>query len=129
MSNNAYKIDFGVASSDQIERALCERLERIRLARNLTQKRLAQEAGVSLRTVSRLAAGDGITLDTLIRVMTALGIQGNLAALLPDPAVRPIERVREGGRERRRASSRGAEAAESVAWTWADDPQGGADDQ
>ena len=98
-----YKLDFSVATSSQIEAALCGRLESIRLSRNMTQAQLAGEAGVSIRTIGRLEKGEGVSLDTFIRVLTALGIQSSLEALLPDPSVRPIERVGIGGRERKRA--------------------------
>jgi len=78
----AYKIDFSVATSDQIEAALCKRLESIRLSRNTTQTQLAEEAGVSPRTIGRLEKGEGVSMDTFIRVMTALGIQNSLEAIL-----------------------------------------------
>lgn len=115
----AYKIDFSVATSDQIEAALCERLENIRLSRNITQIQLAKEAGVSPRTIGRLEKGQGISVDTFIRVLTALGIQQNLEALLPDPTVRPVERVGIGGSERKRARP-GLHSDEGAMWSWGD---------
>jgi len=112
-----YKIDFALATSDQIEAALCRRVERIRLSRNVTQAQLAREAGISVRTIGRLEKGQGVSLDTFIRVLAALGIQDNLNLLLPDPAVRPMERVREHPGERKRARPTGAKPASS-AWSW-----------
>lgn len=115
-----YKIDFSTATSEQIEAALCARLSRIRLSRNITQKQLADEAGVSLRTIGRMENGEGVSLDTFIRALIALRVQHSLEILLPDPAVRPVERVSESGEERQRArpkvTSEGQEA-----WTWGDD--------
>jgi len=99
----SYKIDFSVATSHQIEATLCKRLENIRLSRNITQTQLAEEAGVSPRTIGRLEKGQGVSMDTFIRIMMALSIQHNLEALLPDPTVRPIERVGMGTGERKRA--------------------------
>ena len=49
----SYNIEFSVATSDQIESALCKRLESIRLSRNITQAQLAEEAGVSPRTIDK----------------------------------------------------------------------------
>ena len=115
----AYKIDFSVATSDQIEAALCERLENIRLSRNITQIQLAKEAGVSPRTIGRLEKGQGVSVDTFIRVLTALGIQQNLEALLPDPTVRPVERVGIGGGERKRARP-DLHSDEGAMWSWGD---------
>jgi len=115
----AYNIDFALATSNQIEAALCERLESIRLSRNMTQRQLADEAGVSLRTIGRLEQGQGVSLDTFIRVLTALRIQQSLESLLPDPTVRPIERIGTRAGERRRA--RPARVSdERPAWSWGD---------
>ena len=115
----AYKIEFSVAASDQIEAALCKRLENIRLSRNITQAQLAKEAGVSPRTIGRLEKGQGVSLDTFIRVMTALGVQQNLETLLPDPTVRPIERVGNGTGERKRARPTRS-SDEYSTWSWGD---------
>ena len=116
----SYKIDYSVATSEQIESALCKRLESIRLTRNMTQVQLAKEAGVSPRTIGRLEKGQGVSVDTFIRVLTALGIQQNLEALLPDPTVRPIERIGLGGRERKRARPTRPASSETASWSWGD---------
>ena len=113
-----HKLDFATASSGAIIEALCKRLDEIRLSRNLGKAELAAEAGVSRSTLTRLADGKAISLDSFLRIMQALHLSGHLAALLPDPAVRPVERVRFHGGERRRASSRRASPSE---WKWADE--------
>jgi putative transcriptional regulator len=115
----SYTIDFTVATSEQIEAALCKRLESIRLSRNTTQIQLAKDAGVSPRTIGRLENGEGVSVDTFIRVLTALGVQQNLEALLPDPTVRPIERIGIGGSERKRARP-GLTSDERAPWSWGD---------
>jgi transcriptional regulator with XRE-family HTH domain len=115
----AYIIDFSIATSTQIEAALCKRLESIRLSRNITQARLAEEAGVSTRTIGRLEKGQGVSLDTFIRIMMALGIQQSLEALMPDPAVRPIERVGFSAGERKRARPIRS-GDERPVWSWGD---------
>ncbi|MBD3237805.1 MAG: helix-turn-helix domain-containing protein, partial [Candidatus Eisenbacteria bacterium] len=107
------------ATSEQIEAALCKRLESIRLSRNTTQQQLAEEAGVSPRTIGRLEKGQGVSLDTFIRVLTALRIQHSLESLLPDPTVRPIERVGAGAGERKRARPV-RPGRERPAWSWGD---------
>ena len=115
----SYNIEFSVATSEQIEAALCKRLENIRLSRNITQAQLAEEAGVSPRTIGRLEKGQGVSMDTFIRIMMALSIQQNLEALLPDPTVRPIERVGMGTGERQRA--RPAKSIDELpTWSWGD---------
>lgn len=116
----AADLDFHLANSAQIERALGQRLEAIRLSRNLTQAQTAAEAGVSLRTLRRLEAGDGVSLDAFVRVLMALRLQDHLAALLPDPGVRPIERATRQGQLRQRARPRTASRPAS-AWAWEPD--------
>lgn len=114
----AQYIDYGIASTGEVEADLGRRLEAVRLSKNINQTQLATEAGVARRTITRLENGQGISLDTLIRVMRALGLSARLEALLPDPGIRPIERVRLKGRERKRARPGKKERLKE--WTWAD---------
>lgn len=113
-----HKEDFSISSSSTIAAALCKRLEEIRLSQNISQADLAKQAGVSRSTLTRIADGKGVSLDSFIRVMKALGLAGHLAALLPDPDVRPVELVRNEGRQRQRASGK---RKPSEPWTWADE--------
>jgi putative transcriptional regulator len=112
-----HKIDFKVASTNTIIKALFERIEEIRLSRNISQAALAKEAGVSRSTITRLADGQGVSVDSFIRVMQALGLTDHLEALLPNPSVRPVDRVRLDGSERRRASSK---TKPTESWSWGD---------
>ncbi len=114
-------IDYHVASPEAVESELGQKLERLRLSKNINQTTLAREAGVSRRTITRLENGEGISLDTLIRVMRALGVVDRFATLLPDPTTRPVERIKLGGRERKRARSK--KTADAGAWTW--EPESG----
>lgn len=115
----SYNIEFSVATSGQIEAVLCKRLESIRLSRNMTQAQLAEEAGVSPRTIGRLEKGQGVSMDTFIRIMMALSIQQSLETLLPDPTVRPIERVGMSAGERKRARPTKS-SDERPTWSWGD---------
>ncbi|KAF1018545.1 MAG: hypothetical protein GAK30_03614 [Paracidovorax wautersii] len=99
---------------------LGERLARLRLSRNLTQARLARESGASVSSIKRLEAGDNTSLDTLLRVLGVLGLEDRLLQALPDPSVRPIERVRHGGRERQRAREQ-AETPKATDWAWGEE--------
>ena len=113
------KIDFKIASSAEIETYLCARLEAFRLSQNMNQSELAKRASISLRTLTRLATGEGgVSFDTIIRVMLALNLHHHLENFIPDPTVRPIERVQFKGKQRQRARRKPTEAEP---WTWADD--------
>jgi transcriptional regulator with XRE-family HTH domain len=114
------KIDFPIATSDQIEGFLCRQLKNIRLTRNFTQAQLAKESGVAIGTIKRLEEGKNVSLNTYIRIMMALHLQQNLETLLPDPTIRPIERVNTGGSERKRARPVRSDTENST-WTWGDE--------
>ena len=105
-------------SSEAIERDVCKKLERIRLLKNISQEKLAEAAGVSRRTISRMENGGGISLDTFIRVMQALDLTDHLTAMLPNSEIRPVERVgRKGNGERKNASSPRA-PKRTKKWEW-----------
>lgn len=113
-------IDYSVATSEAIAAALGGQLKNIRLSRNITQAQLAAKAGVTTVTIGRLEKGLGTSLDTFIRVLLALDIQQNLAALLPDPTIRPMERISATGSERQRARPDATDEA-TTPWTWGDE--------
>lgn len=111
-----HKIDFSLASSDEIENTLSRQIEAIRLHRNITQARLAKEAGVSRSTITRLAQdGKGISLNSFIRILMALQMQGHLQALLPSPTISPLKRLKLAEKERQRARSKKSERSD---WNW-----------
>lgn len=97
---------------------LGERIARYRIARNLTQKDLAAEAGVDRTTIVRLEKGKG-TLDTLIRVMSALAIEKRLLDLVPGTAINPLDHLQKAGKQRKRV--RKTTEADDQPWSWAED--------
>ncbi|MBO9195952.1 helix-turn-helix transcriptional regulator [Rhizobium sp. 16-449-1b] len=104
-------------SSNAISEEIGQKLERLRLSRNITQSQLAADAGISERTLRRLESGDNPTLDSLLRVLIALKVQQNIDLLVPDSRIRPIERVRTKGAERQRSSSAKA-TKKGKPWEW-----------
>ncbi|WP_291078175.1 helix-turn-helix transcriptional regulator [Hyphomonas sp.] len=114
-----HKLDFKLATSEAIEDVLSRRLEDIRLQRNITQKRLAEEAGVSRSTITRLAQdGKGISLDSFIRVLKALDIASTLDLVVPERRISPLEKLKLENRPvRQRARSR---KKDEKKWTWDD---------
>lgn len=79
-----------IQSPDEILADLGERLKQRRLADGLTQKTLADKAGVSRRALIELEAGTGSTLQTLVRVLKAMGLGGSLPLVVPVPRVSPM---------------------------------------
>ena len=105
-------------SSRQIVAELCTQLEQIRISRNMSQKALAASARVSRSTLTRMANGQSLSLDSFVRIMQALDLDEHLATLLPYPTIRPVERLRFDGQQRKRASR---PRRDDATWEWADD--------
>lgn len=81
-----------------------EALRLRRLQQNLGQTEVAARAGTSRSAVQNLEAGRG-TIETLVRVLRALGREDWLQALATPPVINPMHMVRSAG-ERQRASRR-----------------------
>jgi transcriptional regulator with XRE-family HTH domain len=97
------------------------RLARVRLARNLTQAALAEQAGVSKRTLERLESGAVATqLSGLLRVCRVLGLMEHFDRLVPDEQSSPMQQLKQKGRKRQRASGQKAVPAEGKKWIWGD---------
>src|SRR5512144_2962471 len=79
---------------------LGSRLAQVRLERNLTQAQLAEQAGVSKRTVERLESGSVATqLSGFIRVCRVLDLVERFDLLVPEPVGSQIEKLKLRGRK------------------------------
>ena len=109
-------------TNDTILRQLGGRLSHLRLERNLTQAQLAEEAGVSKRTVERLEAGSVATqLSGFIRVCRVLDVLERFDMFIPGPVTSPIEQLKFHGRIRQRASSAKLSKPVAAQWHWGDE--------
>ncbi len=108
-------------SDDSLLKLIGERLAGLRLAKNLTQSQLAEQAGLGLRTVQRLELGAAATqLSGFVRVCRVLGLVERFDAFIPEPAASPIAQLKLQGRQRRRASGKPALTDPKKNWSWAD---------
>lgn len=112
---------FEGASDEATLKELGSRIARYRLNGNLTQDALAREAGVSKQTVHRVEHGHSIQASNLIRVLRVLGLLENLEALIPEPAISPIQQVKMHGKKRQRASSSSARPDRKTPWSWGEE--------
>ena len=80
---------------------LGRRLQRARLNRNVTQGDLAARAGVSRGALQHCESGSGCTVDTLVKLLRALGRLDAVDAFLPEPGPSPLQLAKLQGRERR----------------------------
>lgn len=98
---------------------LGKRVARTRLEQNISQAKLAAEAGVSKATLERIERGDGVQLGSFIRIMRALRLLDRLDLVVSEPLPSPIERLDNRGRQRQRARTKAPEPP--APWTWGDD--------
>lgn len=107
---------------DAVLQELGTRLRTARLSRNLSQVRLAEEAGIGRVTLQRLEDGTvGASLPSLIRVLRALGLSEHLDQLVPALGPTPLEEARRQGRPRRRAGSPRSQEHQGESWRWGDE--------
>lgn len=100
MSSSRY-----ISESSELTK-LGSRLAAVRLALNLTQAEVAEQAGVSKRTIERLESGATASqLSTFLRVCRVLGLQDRLEQLLPEPVASPVAQLKLQRQTRKRASS------------------------
>ncbi|HEY2464226.1 MAG TPA: helix-turn-helix transcriptional regulator [Steroidobacteraceae bacterium] len=113
-------------TDDAVLHEIGDRLERRRINMELTQAQLAEEAGISKRTVERIEAGRSTDFVMLLRVLRVLNLLEALDQLLPDQPQSPLMLLKGRGRTRKRVGhSRqrpdGAPArAPTTAWKWRD---------
>jgi len=107
---------------DVVLEELGARLRAVRLHRNLSQERLAEEAGIGRVTLQRLEEGKGnASLPTLIRVLRALDLSESLDQLVPAPQPSPVEEAERRRQPRRRAGSPRSRAPQDEGWRWGDE--------
>lgn len=100
---------------------LGHRAQQQRVGLNLTQKQLAQRAGVSARTIERFEAGAPVQLDKLVRLLRALGLSDNLDQLIPQAAIRPLQMVQSRTTVRQRAHTARSKGDANTEWKWGDE--------
>ena len=112
----------GLLNDEAILKELGGRLAGVRLGLNLTQAALAEQAGVSKRTVERLEAGAVATqLSGFVRVCRVLGLLEGFENLVPEAVPGPMEQLKRKSRSRQRASGTNTTSAKPVKWKWSDE--------
>ncbi|MDA3903528.1 MAG: helix-turn-helix domain-containing protein [Desulfuromusa sp.] len=99
---------------------LGKRIAQRRLELQLTQAALAEQAGVSKRTVERIEAGTTVQISTMIRIFRALELLDKLDILVPEAGPRPIDLLKLKGKERQRATRKKKQPADEP-WQWGDE--------
>ena len=114
-------------SNDAVLAELGRRLERQRLARNVTQQQMAEQAGIGRATLQRLERGESVQTTSLIKLLRALDLLGSLDDALPHAIERPILQLererRRKPRQRARSSDRTLSRPAERPWRWGEEPE------
>jgi transcriptional regulator with XRE-family HTH domain len=89
-----------------IVKNVCQGLRQMRLNRNISQESLAESAGLSRITISRMESGRAATLLTLVQVLRALDKLEVLNSFIEQPLISPIEMLKQQKKQRKKASHR-----------------------
>jgi transcriptional regulator with XRE-family HTH domain len=100
-----------------------ERLERRRIDAGLTQAQLAEEAGISKRTVERIEAGHSTDFVMLLRALRVLKLLEALDRWISDQPQSPLVLLKGRGRARKRVRSSQptdgrSESEPASRWKW-----------
>ena len=77
-------------SPEELQKELGKRIRQLRLFRNITQKSVAEKAGVTRAALQNLEAGRGSSVQTLLRVLKALNYLEGIESLAPEPTINPL---------------------------------------
>jgi len=68
-----------------------DKVKELRLARNMSQKKLAEDAGLSLITIQQIEKGNGTSVRSLLRVLRMLDSLNALDYFVREKELSPIE--------------------------------------
>ena len=80
-------------TTDDINRALAKRLQNIRKRRKITQKQLAERSNVSYATLRKFEKTGEISLRSLTKIATELGLVNEIKELFTQPVYLSIDEV------------------------------------
>lgn len=96
---------------------LYRRIKAYRIAYPMTQKELADKAGVSLRSVQNVEGGKDAQLSIFIKLIMALDLQDNMLSSIPDMDDRPsVHMLKAKGKARQRVRKKKAPAGKKFVW-------------
>lgn len=96
-------MNFQTMSDRSVAEEIGTRIQRRRLALNITQIELSRKAGVARKVIQNIETGANSSIKGLLHVMRALGVIDAFDQILPDLGPSPLELMRLKGRQRKHA--------------------------
>ena len=90
LSNSAIIIEVG------------KRVKEYRFQRKLTQKEVAEQAGISIFSVTQIEKGKAVTLPVFLSVLRVLRLLDHVELLIPEVRISPIELLKWKGKTPKR---------------------------
>lgn len=100
------------------QKLLGNRIKQYRINAEMSQQDLENESGVSVRSISRLEQGASVQLESLIKILMALKLDGNIDLLVPDQTKRPSYYLKDSERQRQRVRRKKSSAS---GFKWGDE--------
>lgn len=98
---NGY-MDWNSLSNTAIIQELGQRIKDTRHSKRLTQRQLADRAGISLFTVAQIERGKPVSIGMLVPVFRVLRLLDNFDLLVPEQQISPVELLKNNGRRPKR---------------------------
>lgn len=95
-------MNFYLMSNSAVAAELGNRIEALRLERNMTQQAVADEIGITTKSYRQLVAGGG-KLENMVAALRALNALEQLENFLPAKPPSPLEQLKLRGKQRQRA--------------------------
>ena len=106
-------MNFEAMTDEAIATEIGQRIEQIRLERNLTQQQIADAVGMSRVSYRKLEAGEAkfVNVVAVLRVLDQMALLENF---VPESVFSPLEQLKMKGKQRQRATgSRGQSLQQS----------------
>lgn len=111
---------FGTENNQTILIELGRRIQDTRIAAALTQKELAERAGISHSTLVRLESGESVRFEHVLNTLRALALLANVDLLIPEQGIMPSDLI-DYGKKRKRVRSSSQEEMDHDSWKWGDE--------
>ena len=111
---------YGTENNQTILMELGRRIQDTRIAASLTQKELAERAGISLSTLVRLESGESARFEYVLNTLRALNLLSNIDLLVQEQEIRPSDLL-DYGKKRKRVRTAPKENPLRKPWKWGDE--------
>jgi len=111
-------INWVALSDSAIVKQIGDFIRKNRLQQNITQAKLAENAGLNRWTISKLENGDSVTVSNLIQILRALDVLYVLNQFEVIDEISPLEyaRLKKKEKERARSNKSKNNEKEDIGW-------------